>query len=62
MLIANEDRKVFNTIKSKKKIGKPKYCAFPKVQDDCNKESVQSTYSLHIQELRDIVRGTTSNK
>ena len=56
----NGNKKKSKTIKSKKKIGKPKHCAFPKVQDDC-KECVQLTHSLHIiQELRDLlVKGST---
>jgi hypothetical protein len=54
----NGNKKKSKTIKSKKKIGKPKHCAFPKVQDDC-KESVHLTHSLYIQELRDLVKGST---
>jgi hypothetical protein len=43
-----------NKKESKKKTGKPKHSAHPKVKDDC-KESVQLANSLHIQELRDLV-------
>jgi hypothetical protein len=56
----NGNKKKSKTIKSKKKIGKPKHCAFPIVQDDC-KESVQLTHSLHIQEQRDIVKDKSRN-
>jgi hypothetical protein len=43
-----------NRKESKKKTGKPKHSAYPKVKDDC-KESVQLANTLHIQELRDLV-------
>ena len=52
----NANKKKSKTINSKKKTGKPKHCAFPKVQDDC-KESIQLARSLHTQELRDLVKG-----
>ena len=53
------NKKKGRVIKSNKKTGQAKYPGFPKAKDDCN-ETVQLAYSLHIQELRDLVKG--SNK
>jgi hypothetical protein len=55
----NGNKKKSNTINSKKKTGKAKHGAFPKVQDGC-KESVQLACSLQIQELRDLIDGHCS--
>ena len=40
---------------------KTKTLCLSQVQDDC-KESVHLTHSLHIQELRDLVKGSTKKK
>jgi hypothetical protein len=51
----NGNKEKSQTIHSRKKTGTAKHGAFPKVQDDC-KESVQLARSLHIQELRGLVK------
>ncbi len=51
------NKKKHKVLASKKKTGKAKHPGFPKVKDDC-KETVQLAYSLHIQELRDLVKGS----
>ena len=54
------DKKESKNNNSKKKTGKAKHGAFPKVQNDY-KESVQLAHSLNIQELRDLVKGRKIN-
>ena len=50
-------QKKCKVVKSKKKTGQFNHPGFPKAKDDC-KETVQLAYSLHIQELRDLVKGS----
>ena len=50
-------QKKYKVIKSKKKTGQFNHPGFPKAKDEC-KETVQLAYSLHIQELRDLVKGS----
>jgi hypothetical protein len=50
-------QKKCKVIKSKKKTGQFNHPGFPKAKDDC-KKTVQLAYSLHIQELRDLVKGS----
>ena len=50
-------QKKYKVIKSKKKTGQFNHPGFSKAKDDC-KETVQLAYSLHIQELRDLVKGS----
>ena len=50
-------QKKFKVIKSKKKTGQFNHPGFCKAKDDC-KKTVQLAYSLHIQELRDLVKGS----
>ena len=50
-------QKKYKVVKSKKKTGQFNHPGFPKAKDDC-KETVQLAYSLHIQELRDLVKGS----
>ena len=53
----HDNKKKHKVINSKKKTGQAKHPGFPKAKDDC-KETVQLAYSLHIQELRDLVKGS----
>ena len=53
-------KKKSKTINSKKKTGTAKYGAFSKEEDGC-KETIQLACSLHIQELRDLVKVVTKN-
>ena len=53
----NGNKKKSKNINTKKKAGKEKHGAFPKEADGC-KESIQLACSLHIQELRDLVKGS----
>ena len=55
-----DNKKKDKAIKSKKKTGQAKHPGFPKAKDDC-KETVQLAYSLHIQELQDLVKGSKNN-
>jgi hypothetical protein len=50
-------KRKYKVLKSKKKNGIVNPPSFPKAKDDC-KETVQLAYSLHIQELRDLVKGS----
>jgi hypothetical protein len=50
-------QKKYKVVKSKKKTGQFNHPGFPKAKDDC-KETVQLAYSLHIQELTDLVKGS----
>ena len=54
------NKKKDKVIKSKKKTGQAKHYGFHKAKDDCN-ETVQLAYSLHSEELRDLVKGSENN-